>query len=546
MTLTATNAEGSDVEVKTDYIAVSAPSTQVDLTITGVVNPIPASAVFAREPNPVRVTNVKNNGPDSASNVTVAVYASDVASGTVPVDTTTIATLASGATSTVTLTDPTIRNLEGGTVIYTAAVDPDNAIAETDEANNNKTSAAKSVKYNGYKGKGIYWEGGSNITTQHTYDLRGDVVSFTQPDSAYKAVGWTDRTETWTTGDLPIPAGATVEKAWLFFSYNWDQTAAGVPNLTATFNGNTIALGTPYMDMSNFGAYADYEYGLYPAVDVTSHFVRDGDNTLVTTPNDGNRNALYPSTLAVVYSDSSATRKQIFINEECDELGYSANSYGTTMEEATAYAPFTGMAIDTADVQNATLYSFVGSAGPDEGNLLFNGNTVATNAWQGTASTASAQTFDVTSLLNATGNVAGIQGTTSGGMVAIQQFLVVEYAGSSGGDTPDLTVSTLSSNRGEVFSLSENTYTAKITNIGDADASAFAVGFNVSGATGTVAVAGLAVTADAEHSIAESNEDNNIRTLDATVVANGYRGKRWTGGDDLTTAAVFDVRGDLV
>ncbi|MDK2974206.1 MAG: hypothetical protein PWP08_577, partial [Methanofollis sp.] len=135
---------------------------------------------------------------------------------------------------------------------------------------------------------------------------------------------------------------------------------------------------------------------------------------------------------------------------------------------------------------------------------------------------------------------------------------------------PDLTVSTLSSNNGEVFSAAGNTYTAKITNIGTGDAGAFAVGFNVSGATGSVSIDGLAaganttltwtdgtirdagatvtiaVTADAEHNITESNEDNNLRTLDATVVANGYRGKRWTGGADLTTAAVFDVRGDLV
>ncbi|QSZ68328.1 DUF3344 domain-containing protein [Methanofollis aquaemaris] len=425
VSLTAANATGNDSETKTDYITVSAAA-QVDLTISGTVNTVPASAIFAREPNAVRIASVKNNGPDAASNITVAVYASDVANGTAPVNTTTIDSLASGATSTVTLIDPTIRNLEGGTVTYTAAVDPANLIAETDESNNNKISAAKSVKYNGYKGKGIYWDGGSNITTQHTYDLRGDVVSSTQPEDSYKSVGWTDRTETWTAGDLPIPRTATVEKVLLYVSYNWDQTPGGLPNLTATFNGNTVMLGTPYMDKSNFGAYADYEYGLY-AVDVTSLFDPIGNNTLVTTPNTGNKNALYPSTLVVVYSDPNATRKQIFINEECDELGYSKTSYGTTMEEATAYVPFTGMAIDTADVQNVTLYSFVGSAGPDEGNLIFNGNVVATNAWQGTLCTASAQIFDVTSLLNATENVAAVQSTSSGGMVVLQQILVVEY-----------------------------------------------------------------------------------------------------------------------
>ncbi|GEM_PF-415339 len=567
VTLTATNAYGSDSEEKTGYVTVTAPAAQVDLTIAGTVNPVPASAVFAREPNPVKIVNVKNTGAAAAANITVALYASDVANGTVAINTTTVATLASGATSTVTVLDPTIRDLEGGTVTYTAVVDPDNRIAETDETNNNKSSAAKSVKYNGYKGKGIYWDGGSNITTQQTFDLRGGIVYAAQPAAAYKGVGWTDRTETWTADDLPVPAGATVEKVLLYVAYNWDQTEAGLPNLTATFNGNAVALGTPYLDKSNIGAYADYEYGLYPAVDVTSLFVRDGNNILVMTPNDGNKNALYPSTLVVVYSDPSATRKQIFLNEECDELGYSESGYGTTLDEATAYVPFTGMTIDPATVTNATLYSFVGSAGPDEGNLLFNGATVATNAWMGTASTCEAQAFDVTTLLTATENEAGIQGTTSGGMCAYHQFLVVEYADAA---LPDLTVSTLAPNNGEVFSNSDNTYTAKVTNIGTGDAAAFAVGFNVSGATGTVAVDGLAaganttvawtdetvreageaaaiaVVADADGAIAEPNEENNLKTVEKTVVNNGYRGKRWTGGDDLNTTATYDIRGDLL
>lgn len=425
VTLIATNAGGSDTESKTNYITVNA---NINLNIGGIVNCVPASAIFAKEPNMITVANIRNQGTDPASNIVVKVYASDVDSGNTAIAETTIATIAGGGSvATTTLTDPTIRNLEGGTVIYTAKVDPDNVIAETNEADNNKASAAKPLKYNGYKGK-RYWEGGSDITTKKTYDLNGDVVYFTQPDSAYKGVGWTDRTETWTAANLPIPAGATVEKAWLYFSYNWDQTPGGYPNLVTTFNGNTISLGTPYRDWSNFGTYPDYEYGLYPAYDVTSIFNVNGDNTLITTPGSGNINALYPSTLIVIYSDSSMTRKQIFINEECDELGVSQSSYATTMEEATAYAPFSGMSIDTGSVQSAILHSFAGSAGPNEGNLLFNGATVATNAWMGTSSTASAQSFDVKTYLVATGNEAGIQGTTSGGMDALQQILVVEYA----------------------------------------------------------------------------------------------------------------------
>src|SRR5690606_7003981 len=84
-----------------------------------------------------------------------------------------------------------------GHVIYTAVVDPDDLIPETNEANNSRSSASKPVYYNGYKGKGLYEYNGTDINTQHVYDIYGDIVYYTQPDSAYKAVGWTDRTETW-------------------------------------------------------------------------------------------------------------------------------------------------------------------------------------------------------------------------------------------------------------------------------------------------------------------------------------------------------------
>jgi len=431
--LTVSNAGGSNSEVKTEYITVTSAATN-DLSITGLVNTVPGSAVFAKESNTIKVLNIMNTGTASLSNISVALYASDVSNGTVPVNTTTISSLAGGAKTTVSLIDPTIRNLEGGTVTYTAVVDPDNLIPETNEANNNKSSAAKPLRYNGYKGKGIYWEGESNITTKHTYDLQGNLLYSTQPDTSYKAVGWTGRTETWTADELPIPSGSTIEKVFLYFAYNWDQTPGGYPWLNLNFNGNTIengnlstGNGTLYRDWSNFGGYADYEYGLC-VYDVTSQFSSAG-NSLVTNPygSSYNKVALYPSTLVVIYRDSNETRKQIFINEECDELGVSESSYGTTPEEATAYAPFTGMSIDKSNVTNATMYSFAGSAGPDEGNLLFNGNTVAPLAWQGSSNSASPLVFNATNYINETGNEAGIQGTTSGGMDALQQILVVDY-----------------------------------------------------------------------------------------------------------------------
>jgi len=736
--LTVTNAGGSDSEVKDGYITVNAAETS-DLTISGTVNTVPSSAVFAKEANPVKVSNIKNNGTDTLTNISVALYASDVPNGEIPVNTTTIASLGGGEVITVTLIDPTIRNFEGGTVTYTAVVDPDNLVSETNEANNNKNSSTKTVKYNGYKGK-RYWEGGSDITTRQTFDLYGNLIYFTQPLSAYKSVGWTGRTETWNEGDLPVPRGSTVEKVLLYVAYNWDTTPGGVPNWTATFNDDLLTGGTLYTDKSNFGGYANYIYGLC-VFDVTARF-KTGGNSLIMTPGSDNSNALYPSTLVVIYKDPAETRKQIFINEECDELGYSESSLGTTVEEATAYAPFTGMSIDVDVLQKAVLYSFAGSAGPDEGNLLFNGNTVATNAWMGDSSSISAQIFDVKGYLNETGNEAGIQGTTAGGMAVLQQVLVIEYpaaapvaaftatptsgdapltvqftdestgmltswlwdfdndgnadsteqnptftygtagaysvnltvsneggsdfemkegfivvnealpevpvadftANVTSGDTPlavqftdastgtvssyawdfendgtvdsteqnplhtyvnagtysvkltatnaggsdeklktgyitvteppvsepDLVVSTLTPNAGEIFASEANTISAKVENSGTAAAGPFTVRFDVNdfstnvtvdslsaGANTTLSITdptirvyggsvGITATADSENSVIESDETNNALSLTKTVVYNGYKGKRWTDGDDINTRETFEGKYDLI
>lgn len=402
---------------------VAAADETNNLNITGTVNPVPGTAVFAKEPNTVKIMSIKNTGTITLTNITVALYASDVSNGTIVVNSTVIESLAAGSTTSPTIIDPTIRDLENGTLAYTAVLDPDNLIAETNESDNGKTSTTKTVKYNGYKGK-RYWEGGSDIAPQATYDLSGGVLYYTQPDSAYQSVDWVGRTETWNANDLILPAGATVENVFLYLSYNWDTTPGGVPNWTADFNGNTLTNGTLYTDKSNFGGYADFKYGLY-RFNVTRQFSSAG-NSLVLTPGSDNSNAIYPSTLVIVYRDANETRKQIFVNEECDYLLYS-DSYGTTLDEATAFAPFTGITLNTSSVQNATLYSFAGGAGPDEGNLLFNGNPVGTNAWQGTTSTANASVTDVKSYLADTGNIAAIQGTTSGGMLVLQQILVVEY-----------------------------------------------------------------------------------------------------------------------
>ena len=56
----------------------------------------------------------------------------------------------------------------------------------------------------------------------------------------------------------------------------------------------------------------------------------------------------------------------------------------------------------------------------------------------------------------------------------------------------------------------------------------------------------ITATVDSAGVIAESNETNNGMTVDLTVYNNGYKGKRWTDGCDLTTQATFDGQYDVV
>src|SRR5690606_18314421 len=136
--------------------------------------------------------------------------------------------IASGQTAIVPVVDTTVRTLAGGTVTYTANVDPDNTIAESNEGNNQKSSTAKTVLYNGYKGA-RYWEGKSDIATMHAFDLHGGLL-FSPGNSTYHAggvggTGWSSYTVAWSGSDLPVPQGATVREVRLYVPYCWDDAA---------------------------------------------------------------------------------------------------------------------------------------------------------------------------------------------------------------------------------------------------------------------------------------------------------------------------------
>ena len=444
VTLTVTNAAGSDSLTKSGWITVH-PATggNYDLTITGSVAPR-TQYVFARENNTVQITGVKNAGTTASPAAQLQLKSSDgfVSRVTVPA-------LPAGNSTTITINDTTIRQTAGGTVSYTATIDPDNVLTETSETNNAASSSSYTVLYNGYKGK-TYWADGNNITTYRSFDLQGGLV-YSFGDSEYRSGdgSWTSYPVTWSAGDLPVPAGSTVKEARLYVPYTWDNSNQAPGKVHIDFNGNRIPYENWYSDKSNFGYYSNYAYGLL-TYDVTDGFSANAPNTAAFTRDTPNSKiSMNGFLLAVVYENPASARKQIFLNEEYDLLSAYESGYGTSPEEATAYVLFTGRTIDTTDVAAANLTTFVPFGDSGEGNLLFNGNTVGTYVWnygpRAVGASDSPQVgvniSDVKTVLLATGNRAGIQSTpgTQGAptMAAAQQFLVVEYATSSAPTTPD-------------------------------------------------------------------------------------------------------------
>ncbi len=423
--MTATNDAGSNTKTRSAYITVNAPSTP-DLTITNV-RPI-TNTVFAKEPNSVRIT-VKNIGGSASTATTVVLDATDGFSGSADVP-----ALASDEQVIITIVDTTIHDVAGGSVTFTATIDPENTVAEASEVNNVVDSMAYTVKYNGYKGK-RYWEGGSDVTTARAFDLRGGLLhssgDSTYHSGAVSGSGWSAYTVTWTAGDLPIPTGASVKEARLYVPYTWDNSDEIPDRFHLTFNGISQTPDNHYEDVSNFGGYATYDYGLL-AYNVTSLFSPSGNTAYISKDSASTTVSTYGVTLAVVYEDTAATRKQIFLNEEFDLLGASEGDYATTEEEATAYVPFSSLDISPSAVTSAELITFVPSGNMNEGDLLYNGVTIATDVWDyGSVigSQVAVDTRDVKTYLTADDNIVGIRSTAGATpcMAAAQEFLVLSY-----------------------------------------------------------------------------------------------------------------------
>ena len=326
-------------------------------------------------------------------------------------------------------------------------VDPQNAIMETDENNN---TMLRDVTAHVHGLKGNHWQDGRNISKMYC-DSGNINLLYSVGDSSKK--GASDLFNAggiylanWTTGDLPIPDTATIQKARLYVYYNWDKTTDRnvTDYFSLKFNTNTVNPDKVYTDCKapdlphcGYGCadpirkYA-YGYGMV-AYNVTGNFVKGTTNTANLTLDpfvwQNKKTAITGMLLVVVYEDSSEPMRIICINEGFDMLlagPYWGYDYGTTSEEATTYANFTGENIPVTFVTNAKLVTITNHAqdGGDD-RLYFNGQLLGNEPWTNMGATEICNNETTVTNLMANNNTATFQ-SLGDFFEATNAFLVVE------------------------------------------------------------------------------------------------------------------------
>ncbi|HDS46288.1 MAG TPA: DUF3344 domain-containing protein, partial [Methanomicrobia archaeon] len=193
---------------------VGAAQAGPDLVVNSII-PNCGGYLFANESNVIQAV-IANTGDATAGASHASFVLSDGYSEKVDVP-----ELAASATTTLSITDPTIRPA-GTAVGITVTADCDDEVTEDNETNND-FSVVKTVMNNGYKGK--RYTGGSDIATWQTFALQGNLL-YSTGNSQYlsgSSTAWNSYTVDWNESDLPVPAAASIRAARLYVIFTWDK-----------------------------------------------------------------------------------------------------------------------------------------------------------------------------------------------------------------------------------------------------------------------------------------------------------------------------------
>jgi PKD repeat protein len=592
--LSVTNAAGSDDETKTNYITVTAAPIPADLTVTDIwPNENGGDYLFANEPNRINLY-IDNIGAGDAGASTAALTIGGTVT-TVAVD-----PISAGGSIVVTITDSISHTANEDTAV-SAIADYADAIAESDETNNEMTldTANDGVFNNGFKGK--RWTAGSDLSTQAgPFEGRLDVL-YSAGNSQYNNAGWTEKTYAWSSTDLPVPTGATVTSARLYQGYTWDQTPGGSPLWTMTFNGATVAPIATHTDRKGYGIYnypqGLYVYdvtsrflaagnsmtitpqegndnGIYGAYLIVVYEDRAGESLKKIWINDG-CDSLFAGTARSVSSEEAtayaifggvstaelASARAIAILQSAGEPGmsrffFNSNEY-TGFWSSYLSGPQVGFssydvtgALTSGD-NMARLQSYDSGSGGD--NIYVTGTILIVEKAETTVPPTTAVPLTSTETPTSTSTTTTLTVTPS-------PTVTPNVTPSS----PDLVVTSIGPNAGAgavLFANEPNILSVTVKNQGTGDAGASTLSLIAGADAFTTSVPALAANtsttvnitdpviytagrtlnmvayADNANTVVESDEANNTYSQAFPVYNNGYKGKRWTGGSDLSTRA---------
>ncbi|WP_231593713.1 PKD domain-containing protein [Methanosarcina siciliae] len=369
--LTASNAAGSDSEVKTDLITVTG---KVDLTTTASL-----ATTYPIYNNTMQAT-ILNEGAENAGafNLTFRVNGIN--------KTVNVAGLDAGNNTTISITD--IRRHAGDIVSMTVTVDPENTITEINETNN-EYSTTETISTTGQKYNGGRYSNGYDLVNNVFYTEGNVGVAVAISGSYVSTNKKIVTTRTFSADDLDIPAGATIKSARLYQGSTW----YGDPGFNLQFNGHeTQEADAKYWDCIN-GQYA---------FDVTTYLNTTGDNTAVlTSTNSLNDYAYYATALIVVYEADSEPYRQIWVNEGSDCL---LADYGADL--AWGYTTFDNVSAN--DLFSARTITVLESDDGDVNSINFNGESLPTIQTGGSDPTI--KYFNVTEALQSGENELGVTG----------------------------------------------------------------------------------------------------------------------------------------
>ncbi|WP_294969996.1 DUF3344 domain-containing protein [uncultured Methanosphaera sp.] len=297
------------------------------------------------------------------------------------------------------------------------------------------------VYYNGYMGNSFV---NKNNMTVRVYDGKNTATIY--PVSEYSS-GWSQVVSNFNAAENGINDSNKIVEVLFYQGYNWNKKL----NILLTVNNQTVTPIASYDDTKGFATY-NYPSGVI-VYNLTNVF-NTNNNVINVTALENNSNVLYPGYLIVIYANNTKNTK-IFLAEGADMLNPTSSGYGATSNYTISYTAFNN--INTARLNNTVLNTITAAADDNTGSaVLMNNQTYGSLSTTTNNHELSITSLNITNIVNGT-NTLQAQATNDN-IFVMGSILTLTYVN----PTVNVTNFTITSNRGSVLALENNTITVTI------------------------------------------------------------------------------------